>query len=365
MRARRPLTRAAYTALLASLALTSVPGTASATTEPRAESLHSAQSDSIEDQIAAAKRELRDAQRALAATYEKVTTAQQRHDRAAKAAQQARARADRTRQAAKAADAKAEKLRQRVDEFAAASYRQGSTVGSVTAYLGADSPNDMLERASLLNALSGKQLGILDVTQRAVDEKTQADRAAQDALRDASANEAEAADAQADAERAYRDAVAQKDAAQDKVDELLARTSGLTQRATAKTVGASGVVLPATGTLTSTYGPRGGTIHYGIDLANSIGTPIYATMAGEVINSGPASGFGLWVRVRHDNGLITVYGHINTSLVSVGQRVDAGQQIATMGNRGQSTGPHLHFEVIDGGSKIDPLVWLRSHGVSL
>ncbi|MDQ3789056.1 MAG: M23 family metallopeptidase, partial [Actinomycetota bacterium] len=122
---------------------------------------------------------------------------------------------------------------------------------------------------------------------------------------------------------------------------------------------------PAVGTLTSTYGARWGTIHYGIDIANSIGTPIFSAMAGEVIDSGPASGFGLWVRVGHDNGLITVYGHINESLVSVGQRVAAGEQIATMGNRGQSTGPHLHFEVHDGGNKIDPLPWLRSHGVNI
>ncbi|HEX2166054.1 MAG TPA: M23 family metallopeptidase [Longimicrobiales bacterium] len=69
--------------------------------------------------------------------------------------------------------------------------------------------------------------------------------------------------------------------------------------------------------------------------------------------------------MRHDNGLITVYGHINESLVGVGQRVAAGEQIATMGNRGQSTGPHLHFEVHQGGSKIDPLPWLRGHGVGI
>jgi len=125
------------------------------------------------------------------------------------------------------------------------------------------------------------------------------------------------------------------------------------------------VVKPAQGTLTSTYGARWGTVHYGIDIANSIGTPILSAMAGTVIDSGPASGFGLWVRVQHANGVITVYGHINESLVSVGQRVSAGQQIATMGNRGQSTGPHLHFEVHQNGSKIDPLPWLRSRGVSI
>ncbi|MGH3905173.1 MAG: M23 family metallopeptidase, partial [Pseudonocardiaceae bacterium] len=84
-----------------------------------------------------------------------------------------------------------------------------------------------------------------------------------------------------------------------------------------------------------------------------------------VINSGPASGFGLWVRVQHDDGTITVYGHIDETLVDVGQRVAAGEQIATVGNRGNSTGPHLHFEVLLGGSKADPLEWLRDNGADI
>ena len=77
-------------------------------------------------------------------------------------------------------------------------------------------------------------------------------------------------------------------------------------------------VAPAQGVFTSGYGARWGGTHYGIDIANSIGTPIKSLMSGTVISSGPASGFGLWVRVQHDNGLVTVFGHINESLVSVG-----------------------------------------------
>src|SRR5690606_41248109 len=122
---------------------------------------------------------------------------------------------------------------------------------------------------------------------------------------------------------------------------------------------------PGEVTFASGSGPRWGSSPYGIGIADAIGTPDYSVMPGTVISSGPASGFGLWVRVQHDNGLITVYGHINESLVSVGQRVEAGQQIATMGNRGQSTGPHLHFEVHENGVKIDPLPWLESHGITL
>jgi murein DD-endopeptidase MepM/ murein hydrolase activator NlpD len=123
--------------------------------------------------------------------------------------------------------------------------------------------------------------------------------------------------------------------------------------------------LPTNGIFTSGYGVRWGAFHWGIDLANSIGTPIVAAADGVVIESGPASGFGLWIRIRHADGTITVYGHINRSLVVEGQRVRAGQEIAEMGNRGNSTGPHLHFEVWNAaGQKINPIIWLHQHGVN-
>ncbi|MEV6240763.1 M23 family metallopeptidase [Lentzea sp. NPDC051838] len=125
-------------------------------------------------------------------------------------------------------------------------------------------------------------------------------------------------------------------------------------------------VRPAQGTFTSGFGARWGTSHNGVDIANAIGTPIVAAMDGTVIEAGPASGFGLWVRVQHEDGTITVYGHMNTIDVPQGAKVKAGQQIATIGNRGQSTGPHLHFEVwVGGGQKINPVGWLAERGVSL
>jgi len=123
-------------------------------------------------------------------------------------------------------------------------------------------------------------------------------------------------------------------------------------------------VTPVVGVVTSGYGMRWGTEHYGLDIANDIGTPIFSVSDGVILNSGPASGFGLWVRIRHDDGTTAVYGHINETLVAVGQRVRAGQQIATVGNRGISTGPHLHFEVWQGDSvRLDPAAWLRARGV--
>lgn len=125
-------------------------------------------------------------------------------------------------------------------------------------------------------------------------------------------------------------------------------------------------VRPVAGAVSSTYGSRWGAMHYGVDFADTLGAPIHSVAAGTVIEAGPASGFGMWVRVLHDDGTIGVYGHVNDIYVSEGQRVNAGDVIATVGNRGQSTGPHLHLEIWDqGGNKIDPMPWMISKGVPL
>ena len=122
----------------------------------------------------------------------------------------------------------------------------------------------------------------------------------------------------------------------------------------------------STGTFTSGFGARWGTLHAGVDLANAIGTPILAVADGEVIEAGPASGFGMWVRLKHADGTVTIYGHIDSATVVKGQHVLAGDEIAKMGNRGFSTGPHCHFEVwLNGSQKVDPLPWLAQRGISL
>ena len=126
--------------------------------------------------------------------------------------------------------------------------------------------------------------------------------------------------------------------------------------------------MPTAGRVTSCYGPRWGTMHQGVDIAAPIGTPIYVPQDGVVLQAGPASGFGQAVYVQHGDGQITLYGHVNQFFVSAGQVVRAGDHIADVGNKGQSTGPHLHFEVHRGGlyaSRVNPMPWLQAHGISL
>ncbi len=120
---------------------------------------------------------------------------------------------------------------------------------------------------------------------------------------------------------------------------------------------------PAAGTVSQWFSSS----HNGVDIANSRGTAIYATGPGSVIASGPADGYGQWIRIKHDDGSITEYGHMYERLVSVNQRVSGGQHIARMGSEGQSTGPHLHLRTYAPGAGVgsDPVPYLRERGVSL
>ncbi|WP_430610363.1 peptidoglycan DD-metalloendopeptidase family protein [Enterococcus sp. DIV0876] len=97
--------------------------------------------------------------------------------------------------------------------------------------------------------------------------------------------------------------------------------------------------------VSSSFGPRGSGFHRGVDFAAPLGTPIYASQAGTVIRAESHYSWGNYVAILHDNGLTTLYAHNNQNLVKVGQRVAQGEVIASMGSTGNSTGPHLHFEV--------------------
>lgn len=99
--------------------------------------------------------------------------------------------------------------------------------------------------------------------------------------------------------------------------------------------------------------------HRGIDVAAPHGTPIRAFKAGTVVFSGVKGGYGYAVDIRHADGIVTRYAHNSKNLVRVGQRVRAGDVIAKVGSTGHSTGPHIHFEVIRGGDRVDPIKFLR------
>ena len=119
--------------------------------------------------------------------------------------------------------------------------------------------------------------------------------------------------------------------------------------------------IPAEGIYTSGFGSRWGEQHKGVDIANEEGTPIYAAHDGTVISSGPATGYGLWVRIQSDKdpSFVSIYGHQSKNHVKEGDKVKAGDHIADMSSNGFSTGSHLHFQVEKDGQAFDPVQWFE------
>jgi len=122
-------------------------------------------------------------------------------------------------------------------------------------------------------------------------------------------------------------------------------------------VDVSEFVLPIKGLqrVTSPYGPRRRSFHYGTDLKLQIGDTVYAAFDGKVrIRNYERRGYGYYLVLRHPNGLETVYGHLSEFLIEQNESIKAGQPIALGGNTGRSTGPHLHFEFRFLGNAINP-----------
>lgn len=122
---------------------------------------------------------------------------------------------------------------------------------------------------------------------------------------------------------------------------------------------------PTVGRFTSAYGYRADpftgkrALHNGIDLANAIGTPVRAALAGKVVAVAPLGGYGKMIMIQHERGFKTLYAHLNSFNVQLGQYVSQGQLIARMGNTGRSTGPHLHFSVMLNGVFVNPMRYLK------
>ena len=115
------------------------------------------------------------------------------------------------------------------------------------------------------------------------------------------------------------------------------------------------------GSVSSEFGYRWGTLHSGVDWYVSVGTPVRAAAAGTVIRAGWYSTYGYCVDIRHSDGSMTRYAHLNSVTVSNGQYVNQSDLIAYSGNTGYSTGPHLHFEIWIGGTPVNPLYYVNKN----
>ncbi len=310
----------------------------------------------------------------------------------------AEAVADRARAGANEADVELRRAQDALGVFARNSYIGGSQLASDLMLLDARSPSQLVERAGLLESVANSRTTALALVVSLQATRDNADAVANDAVR-------QLIDAERTARLALDRASATLSASQAQLTGLLAQQASydkdfydslvtllgkagadalikqyqLADAAAAAAAAAArrsayggGPVLsgkwalPLAGTLTSCYCLRWGTMHWGIDIAAPMYTPIYAAGDGTVLRAGEATGFGQAVYIQHDNGDVTVYGHMEVIEVTAGQRVVAGQEIAQVGTRGFSTGPHLHFEVQSGGiggTRVDPVIWLANRGI--
>jgi hypothetical protein len=125
-------------------------------------------------------------------------------------------------------------------------------------------------------------------------------------------------------------------------------------------------IWPVRGVITAGFGQRmdpftgEGTLHTGVDIAVPVGTLIRAAADGILFHAGPDAGYGNEALIDHGYGLTTKYGHLRTLTVVVGQEVSRGQIIGTVGVTGRTTGPHLHYEVLVGGTPVNPVNYLHN-----
>lgn len=336
---------------------------------------------------------------------------------AEEALQAAQAEAEQTAAELAAAQTAVAAARARIGTFSRDSYMNGSNLSESAALLDSAGPGELIRRAALLSYVAENQVDVLDQLEVARVQQANADSAARKARDDMAAAEESArsakvaADAQLAAQQnaydqvsaqkagydrqlqeaqirllelqgarnAYQQWVADQQAAAaaeraeaDRRAREAAAAARQAQNHTSNGGGGSsgsGYARPFSGIVTSCFGWRWGVNHNGLDVASAIGTPLYAPTSGTVERAGPATGFGLAVYLRGDDGAVYVYGHINDYFVTAGQRVRAGQQVAEVGNTGNSTGPHVHFEVHPNGAMysgaVNPVPWLNARGITV
>jgi len=240
-----------------------------------------------------------------------------------------------------------------------------SSLGGDTTDLAAQARKQAL--LSTVNANNADLIDQLNATREDYDVKLKAAKALRDKALSrkaqteaelASLQQAEAAKARlASAVLARKQAVLREIDAQAKADAQL--TAIILQRSSQGSAGSSarnvgGCIWPANGHVTSEFGRRWGRLHAGIDIANSIGTPIWAAKPGTVIFVGSQSGYGLTVVIDHGGGMSTLYAHMSRFAAQDGQQVRQGQVIGFIGQTGDATGPHVHFETRYNGTPRNP-----------
>ena len=224
------------------------------------------------------------------------------------------------------------------------------------------------QQAKLKDEAAAKQAEIEKhkAEQQAILAKAESDRAtAEEAYKELEASSNQIAQTLRDRAAARQAAAAAAAAAQAQADSSSSGGSVDSSNDAYQPVSGTGALMwPVNGVITSPFGYRTHPIfgrqilHSGIDIGVDYGTPVHAADSGVVVEAGWISGYGYGVVIDHGNGLSTLYGHNESLAVSSGQTVSKGQVIAYAGSTGNSTGPHVHFEVRSNGEPVDPMGYL-------
>lgn len=277
-------------------------------------------------------------------------------------------------------EAAEEALEQKEEEFALTvrtTYEQGDS-SYLQVLLNSTSFSDLLSRMEIITAImedNKKTVAEYTAAKEDIEQKKEELQATQDSQKEyqenlsykvdeLAASEAEQA-ALAESIEAYK---AESEAEYDRISSEMQEVSDQIAALSAQSAAAGGVPYsgtfvwptPSCTTTSSAYGyrvhPIYGTVkfHAGEDIPASYGAEILAAASGTVTTAGWVSGYGNYTVIDHGGGTMTAYGHQSSIIVSVGQYVEQGQVIGYVGSTGNSTGPHLHFEVYQNGSTVDP-----------
>ncbi|GAA1358875.1 M23 family metallopeptidase [Streptomyces beijiangensis] len=253
---------------------------------------------------------------------------------------------------------------------ARAEYRSGSgAVAYPVQLLMADSPEEMLRGMELADQADAAFSRMMERAQLAENSYVRAETAAKKAWRELSSRQRRLAEIKESVETKLRDA---RQRLQSEAERSVAagRCAGPVRMDTGGSARAwvTPVVTYSLSAGFDSAGSHWAHRHTGQDFAVDLGTPVRAAGAGRVASVSCGGGFGIEVVIKHPNGYYTQYAHLSAAAVDQGEKVRAGQWIGQSGSTGNSTGPHLHFEVRLTpylGSGIDPVPWLREHGVKV
>lgn len=307
----------------------------------------------------------------VARLYEEAARATQRYERGRRAADAQRVAAGRLQRGLADRRARLARLHEAIGSVAREQYRTGGSLTRTARLLLADDPEALL-RGYELAARSERAVGrLLDRSRTAERSYAEAEREARAAWRDLAARTARLAgvrrgiEAKLEAARWRLQGEADSSAAAGACAGAVRLEQPALPRGTGWVAPVERYALSAGFASTGDRWARG---HTGQDFAVDIGTPVRSVGPGVVESVACGGAFGIQIVVRHDNGYYTQYAHLAGVGVDQGERVRGGQWIGQAGTTGNSTGPHLHFEVRltpDLGSGVDPAAWLAAHGVRL